>query len=323
MPKINKNPYEDFVFSLSKDELKQLKDAMTLRENKERYGVSSFEELAIKYNRRIACPKCGSINYVLDSHSPNGKQRYLCKECGNRYGILTNSIFHSTNKSFDTWITYLTLMAFNVPLEMTEEICKISHPTAMLWRKKIFSTVDGYQNRIKLKGTVWIDETYILDSSLIHDEQFSTKRGLSNNLLCIVVAIDAFENIYATICGHGKPTKKRIYDALKDHIEEDSLVIHDGERAHSYLIEKLNLRSQVYKADVKSKEYLEQMAPINNMCSWIKRYIYRYIGMKTSNLQSYLNWFVYLFRVKKSDEKWPKIPRLLRHLVLTETQFKR
>ena len=38
------------------------------------------------------------------------------------------------------------------------------------------------------------------------------------------------------------------------------------------------------------------MVLINNMCSWLKRYIYRFIGMRMDNLQSYLNWFVYLFR---------------------------
>lgn len=49
-------------------------------------------------------------------------------------------------------------MTFNVPLAMCEELCDISHPTAMLWRKKIFSTVDNYQENIVLKDTVWIDE---------------------------------------------------------------------------------------------------------------------------------------------------------------------
>lgn len=59
-----------------------------------------------------------------------------------------------------------------------------------------------------MRGTVWIDETYIFDSSILHDNDFTSKRGLSKNQLCIVVAIDIFENTYAVICGHGKPTKK-------------------------------------------------------------------------------------------------------------------
>ena len=236
---------------------------------------------------------------------------------------MSNTIFHSTNKNFETWALYLTLMTFNVPLEMAEEVCGISHSTAMLWRQKVFATVDGYQEHLYLKDRVWIDETYIFDSTLLHDDNFKQKRGLSRNLICIVVAIDIHKNTYAVICGHGKPSATRIYKALKDHIVKGSTIVHDGEKAHNMLIEKLELISEAYKADTKDKNYLENMALINNMCSWLKRYIYRFIGMRMDNLQSYLNWFVYLFRVKGAADRWPKMERILRHLVLTDIQYKR
>ena len=47
------------------------------------------------------------------------------------------------------------------------------------------------------------------------------------------------------------------------------------------------------------------MALVNNLCSWIRRYAGRFSCMKSANLQSYLNWFVYLFRVHRDEEKWP------------------
>ena len=42
-----------------------------------------------------------------------------------------------------------------------------------------------------------------------------------------------------------------------------------------------------------------------------------------TNLQSYLNWFVYLFRVKGAVEQWPKMDRILRHLILFNGTYKR
>ena len=194
-------------------------------------------------------------------------------------------------------------MTFNVSLEMIEEISDISHPTAMLWREKVFSTVDGYQEHLYLKDRVWIDETYIYDSSLLHDDSYKKKRGLSKNQLCIVVAIDCHKNTYAVICGHGKPYASRIFEVLKNHIVSGSTLVHDGERAHDKLIKELDLKEEFYKANTHDKEYLENIALINNMCSWLKRYIYRFIGMRIANLQSYLNWFVYLFRVKDAVEQ--------------------
>jgi len=320
---MSENPYTDFVFALSSSQFQQLQGAVSTRRNKEKYGASDFYELGLKYGRKPQCPRCGSTSFVSDGIDPYGRQRYLCGECGKRFGLLTDSIFNSTNKSFDTWILYITLMTFNVPLDMAQELCGLSRPSALLWRRKIFSTIDQYQKRLKLRERIWIDETYVYDSTVLHEDGYKQKRGLSRDLICIIVAIDIHKNAYAMICGHGKPTSQRVYRALKDHIEEGSIIVHDGEKSHSYLIEKCHCYSEVYIANPHSKEYLENMALINNMCSWLKRYIYRFVGMRKKYLQSYLNWFVYLFRVNGAIDKWPKIPRILRHLVLTEAQYKR
>ena len=45
-------------------------------------------------------------------------------------------------------------------------------------------------------------------------------------------------------------------------------------------------------------------------------------GMDPDNLQSYLNLYVYLFRVKRDDERWPKIARVVRHLLMTDARFR-
>lgn len=63
------------------------------------------------------------------------------------------------------------------------------------------------------------------------------------------------------------------------------------------------------------------MLLINSLCSWIQRYIYRYVGMKIKNLQRYLNWYVYLFKVKQAKDKWPKNERIIKHLIIDETKF--
>ena len=221
-------------------------------------------------------------------------------------------------------MSYIQLMSFNVPLELICEVLDIASNTAELWRKKIFSTVDNYQDHLRLYNRVWIDETYIEDYQVL--ESYNNEkhpRGLSKTKICIVVAIDSSKNMLAIICGHGKPSSKRVYAALKDHIRPGSTIIHDGDNSHKYLIDALSLKSEVYIANTKDSEYIKNMAMINNMCSWLKRYIWRFIGMEVENLQSYLNWFIYLQRCKRDNEKWPKSNRILRHLVLERVRFKR
>ena len=40
-------------------------------------------------------------------------------------------------------------------------------------------------------------------------------------------------------------------------------------------------------------------------------------------LQSYLNWFIYLQRVKKQQDKWGKSSRIMRHLLLNDSKYTR
>ena len=110
---------------------------------------------------------------------------------------------------------------------------------------------------------------------------------------------------------------------LLSHIRPGSLIIHDGEKAHRSLIDKLSSLDEVYIANTKDKTYIENMKMINSACGWLKRYIYKFIGMKQKNLQSYLNWFVYLFRVKRDNEEYPETERVLRHLLLNSTHYTR
>ena len=323
MPK-TVNPFMDFVFGLDDTQYDLLCDCVNQRNDKKLYGFSSYEEAALYYKRKPMCPRCESILYHKDGYTNAGYIRYRCLTCNCSYTLLSDSIFNSAKIPFHKLMSYIELMSFNVPLDLMCEVLDIASNTAELWRKKIFSTVDNYQEHLKLHGTIWIDETYIHDYTVLESNFDGNKpRGLSRTQICIVVAIDSYKNMVAIICGHGKPSSKRIYEALKDHIKECSTVIHDGDNSHNYLIEKLNLNSIVYKANAKDENYLKNMALINNMCCWLKRYIWRFIGMEVDNLQSYLNWFIYLQRCKRDDETWPKTTRILRHLLLERTKYTR
>ena len=124
------------------------------------------------------------------------------------------------------------------------------------------------------------------------------------------------------VCGHGKPSSARIRKAMGARVAKGATLVHDRERAHNVLVRESGLVDESYKADVRDPAYLEAMALVNNLCSWIKRYLWRFTGMDPGNLQSYLNLYVYLFRVKRDDERWPKIARVVRHLLMVDARFR-
>jgi len=314
---------EDYVFSLSNEDFKLLQESVDKRIDSDKYGFTSFEEAAIFYSREPKCPYCNSSYYHLDGTTNAKHTRYRCESCGSSYTLLSDSIFSSAKISLHKLMEYIELMSFNVPLELLCDVLNISSNTAELWRKKIFKTVDGYQEHLLLSGDIWIDETYIEDYEVLAKKDGKHLRGLSRSKICIVVAIDSNKNMVAIISGHGKPSSKRILNTLKSHIKEGSHIIHDGERSHNRLIEELNCSEEFYKANPKDPVYLEHMRLINNMCGWLKRYIWRFIGMDIKNLQSYLNWFIYIHRVNEYSDIWPKTTRILRHLLLTRVKLTR
>ena len=89
-------------------------------------------------------------------------------------------------------------MSYNVPLELLCEILEISANTAELWRKKIFNSVNDYQNHLVLSGKVWIDETYVEDYKVLATKDGKHLRGLSKSKICIVVAIDQYQKKYGS-----------------------------------------------------------------------------------------------------------------------------
>lgn len=111
----------------------------------------------------------------------------------------------------------------------------------------MFLTLESTQNTVVLEGTVWLEETYysIIMRDRSCDEDGNLLRGLSRNQICIGVATDKKQTVYI-MEGYGKPSQKCSYEAFKEHIKQDSTLIHDKENTHRKLVEKLSLNSICY-----------------------------------------------------------------------------
>lgn len=317
------NPYAGLVGSLTPAELEDLSDAVEERRLRDETGFGTLAEAAEMLRPSPPCPRCGASPAWRDGLEPSGVRRWRCPACGARFTSLTGTVLEGCKKPLATWVSFIRLALFAVPLDACAEACRISHHTAWEWRHRLFAAVDGYQDRIVLRGRVWVDETYVNDTDLSKGYGQARKRGLSKQKLCIAVGIDARKEPVAVVCGHGKPSAARIRAALGGHVAEGATLVHDRERAHNVLVRENGLVDESYKADARDPEYLEAMELVNNLCSWLKRYLWRFTGMDPENLQSYLNLYVYFFRVKRDDERWPKIARVVRHLLMAEARFRR
>lgn len=313
--------YAALVDALPEGEFAGLERAVAARKCRELVGFGTLDEAAAAFRGRSRCARCGG-EVRLDGRTPAGHQRYRCGSCGARTSALTGTIFEGCKKDLATWVEFVRLMRWNVPLDAAAEACGISHQTAWEWRHRVFATVDGYQDRLVLRDRAWIDETYVDDTDLSHGYGQARKRGLSGQKLCIAVGIDVHKNVVARACGHGKPSTKRMKDAMLPHLGRGAVVVHDMEKSHIGLVRAAGCVDEAYRADVTDPVYLECMAMVNNLCSWLKRYLWRFTGMDPANLQGYLNWYAYLFRVHQARDRWPELARVVRHLMMTDARFR-
>lgn len=310
------------VDGLSAAELDELRDAVASRLCREKYGADTIEGLLLKWGRDPRCPECGAE--VPWSDGSNGaRPRFRCPACGARFGLLTGTVFANAKLPLHKIMRIVEVMCHNASLRLIELTCEVSHSTAFLWRHKVFSTVSGWQDKVVLSGRVWIDEMYFEDTRVGHEPGAPRKRGLSKDKVCVVVAIDSSKRAMAVASENGKPSTKRINKALKAHIERGSTIVHDCEKAHNALVRDLGLVDERYKAVTTDPVYLEQMALVNHLCSWIRRYVERFACMRSENLQAYLDWFVYLHRVHRDEDKWPVEERVVRHLALSNGTYLR
>lgn len=149
-----------------------------------------------------------------------------------------------------------------------------------------------------LSNKVYIDEKYYKKRSdeLTHKDNGEEPAGLSSNQLCIFTGCDNKGFLYARANGAGKASQQRCWDALGSHIARGSQLIHDEERAHKILVDRLELKSVTYNSktisNLSDKE--NPLRPINEVHDRIEKFLNSHSGFKREHLQDYLNLFVFM-----------------------------
>lgn len=263
------------------------------------------------------CAYCNSKCIIKYGKTNNLVNRYYCKSCNKTFNPLTNTIFDRHKISITEWIEFL-LDIFNYSsTTLTSKVNKNSINTSIYWLHKIFLLLEDYQSTIVLSGDVYIDEMfYKVIKSDIRTKDGKQLRGLSQNQYCIGVGYDG-NHIIAIVEGLGKTSKDKTKITFGDHIESNSKIIHDDERAHGILIKKLNLINESYNSLwLKTKKDEDNpLRPINHQCDLIRQFLNTHSGFERDDLQNYLN--LYCFINNGHEDRLNKVNELLQ-LALTK-----
>lgn len=286
--------------------IKQLFGSLTSKEKESfREYLSSVKDafLPVDINREItSCPHCGSTHYVKNG-TKDGRQRYLCKFCKKTFSSSTGTILFHSKKDIETWSKYIHCLVEKYPLRRCAKECGITLHTAFIWRHKILDCLSSSQKDVRLSGIIEADETFTPISYKGNHKQSknfkmprlahrrgtkASKRGISNEKVCIACGVNLDCVAIAQIANLGKPSIDSLSKVFADRINKNSVFVTDSLSSYNQLSEKLNL-THISIPRFKRHSGTFNIQLVNNYHARLKGLIhYCFHGVATKYLNNYI-----------------------------------
>ena len=251
------------------------------------------------------CPVCGSAcGKFIKKGFLRGKQRFACKECGHKFTYDTKQLTAHSHQPVESWITLIRDTLKLVSLQETAEQLQVSKTTVFYMRHRfLLFLMERAEMKGPLAGIIEADETYMLESQKgkkVTDRKprrhgrKASKRGLSNEQLCICVATDRDNHIVASCVNRAKPSSEELQLALRDYISSGSIILCDGAQAYNDLAahtgcDKIELKGH---CDYNKVYHLNT---VNSSHACFKDMLKQFRGIASKYLNRYLALFVFLF----------------------------
>lgn len=252
-----------------------------------------------RFSNGLFCPKCGCTENITKFGFKNGHQRFRCKNCGRVFNEVTNSFLMGTKKNIFIWKKYLECMLNHFPIRKSAITCGINKTTAFVWRHKILDALSiKVEREVKLSGVIEVDETFFNISykgmrNLPREPHKrgtkASKRGISNEQICVTCAVDRNKNSYGKISNLGRVKTDDLNRLFENRIEIDSIICSDGSSAYKKFSDGIGCRHIEIKSD-KHRKGIYHVNHINAYHSKLKSFLRKFNGVATKFLNNYIVW---------------------------------
>jgi transposase-like protein len=275
------------------------------------------------FDSKGICPHCSHAeNYrhgIVD-----GLQRYRCKACKKTFNALTGTpLAHLRLKS--KWLDYLGAIARSLTVRQAAKEINVHRNTTFRWRHRFLSWIQ--QDRPSaLHGITEADETYLLES---HKGEHNlnrqprkrggtaTKRGISDEQVCILIARDRSKQTVDFVTGNG-PISKAILDTyLKPVLDQDALLVSDGNPTYGAFCKAEKVSHEIINMS-QGQRVTKGAYHIQNVNAYhprFKSWLDRFHGVATKYLPNYLGW------CRIMDQNRNLTPEQLLHSALGNFQY--
>ena len=286
------------------------KEALYNLLRKELGAVPQLEKIKAEQNKKlkVICPHCQSSD-IYGHGTHKGRKRYKCKDCKKTFNDFTGTAM-SGIKKLDKFQDYLELTIESVTIRKAAKTLGVSTRTIFDWRHKLLSSL-AIMNGQVFSGIVECDDKQLDISekgkrnierdSYKRPSDRKKKRGVSNDKVSIMVATDREGNPTMQVAKIGRVDVESIEKTIGDLISTDNTLCSDSHPSIISWAEGKELEHHTFvasKQHVKDKCYHVQH--VNSLDNLYERWVKRFYGVATKYLPQYLNWFVFLEKMKKS-----------------------
>jgi transposase-like protein len=249
------------------------------------------------FDAKSACPHCASVE--LFRHGVvSGLQRYYCQHCHKIFNALTGAPL-ARLRDKPKWLTYLAAMAQSLTVRRSATDTGVHRNTSFRWRHRFLSWIS--QDRpARLHGITEADETYLLESDKGQRKLSrkarkrggcASKRGISDEQICVLVARDRSGQTLDFVTGNGPLTKTRLTASLKPVLAGDALLISDANPTYTAFCQAEDISHEVVNLSQGQRvNGAYHVQNVNAYHSRFKLWLERFHGVATHYLPNYLGW---------------------------------
>ena len=279
--------------------------ALTLRQRRRLFGLllpvvkcdQTVEVIEQHTAEQLVCLGCGARDFYKHGRA-HGLQRYRCRHCGRtRNGLSGTPLARLRYK--ERWLDYLDGMLDSHSIRRAADHLGVASATSFRWRHR-FLALSKHDRPASLSGIAEADEMYVLEShkgSRTLDRPprkrggKATKRGISNEQMCILVARDRSGQTLDWVPGKGPVTRQQLHEHVKTRLAPDVLLVTDGHPAYRHFAREAGITHEAVnlKAGVRMRGAIH-VQNVNAYHSRLRGWLQAFHGVASRYLTNYLGW---------------------------------
>ncbi len=259
---------------------------------------------------KIECPNCENSK-VVGHGTYKGRGRYMCKSCKKSFNDYTGTAI-SGIKKVDKFQSYLKLILESVSIRKASKTLELNVKTVLDWRHKIATSLEQI-NGTKFIGIVECDDKLVninekgnkkLDrESYKRPSDRKTKRGVSDDKISIIVASDRKGNPTMKVAKRGRIDTKSIDKSIGDLMDSHNILCSDKHPSIISWAKEKEVEHHTFMAKNHGKNKMFHVQNVNSIDNLYERWIKPFYGISTKYLNQYLNWFMFLQRIKNKTNQ--------------------